>query len=400
MVNRRHVYTSWEGDPAAAVEKSKHASRSSASVFSSPTSSLSTTPTTPSPTATDEHTAKSSSQESFDQKLDDSVFIRTTPERDEIGGGEDVSSGCGNRSPTSQPVDQLSTLEPERGAEDAAASGDRVSSGSSSASTHTIDGACKSEAQGGYNSEQECEKTADMDQLRPHHSLLTCSSHTSSSSTATFDSKHSPHPTAAVAPSPDTTTPKPASSGTPSHKGRSPFSRRFATPIVVTHTRRSFTKPLPKHLDPKSTVTLLLSSSVSPSMQQKYSKHKNQKFKRQFSPARHLSEGALDEGSSTITSLPSPLSLRLKGREKERELWRKRYNSASSSGANFSGELSRSLESGREGGKAKRSPEELAAIQSRVRESLRAQGVVRPQYLPFDSECMRSHCTYFSTVSL
>lgn len=370
VVNRRHVYTSWEGDPAAAVENSKHASRSTPSVFSSPTSSI---PATPSPTSTDDHVIKSSSQESLDQKMDDSVFIRTTPECNEQGSGDEVTgSVCGTRSTTDQPPDHFNNLEVERGGDNDVTISERVQS---TRNTHTADGSCKNEDQTVCMSEQEHEKMADVDSLRTHHGLLIYLSLSLTSSSSLCTAFILPHSSPA-APSSDTTK-SPASVAT-SHKGRSPFSRKFATPIVVTHTRRSFSKPLPKHLDPKSTVTLLLSSSNSPTAQQKHNKHKNQKFKRQFSPPRHLSEAALEENSCTVnsSSLSSSLLLRMKGREKDRELWKKRHNSASSSAVSCSREQSKNSELGKEDGRTKRSPEELSAIQSRVRESLRAQGVV------------------------
>ena len=194
-------------------------------------------------------------------------------------------------------------------------------------------------------------------------------------------------------PSSVSTATKPLSASSGYGKARPPFSRRFATPIVVTHTRRSFNKSLPKNLDPKSTVTLLLSSSAASSsaQQQKHGKHKNGKlsFKRQFSPSRQGVQEEPLQVSARESPSSSAAAVRLKGREKERELWRKRFNnnnnSTSSSGGGSlpplvmaagsvgTGELG--TRSSEEGG-AKRSPEELATIQSRVRESLRAQGVV------------------------
>ena len=162
-----------------------------------------------------------------------------------------------------------------------------------------------------------------------------------------------PHPVSEL----DTTKP----STTSSYKRPSAFSRKFASPVIVTHPRRPFTKPLPRNLDPKSTVTLLLSNSL----QQKYGKTKGQKFfQTPFSQSRYHADGA--PGSSAAGAR----DMKLRGRDKEKELWRKKFHY-------FSGEeQQKSLESGEEAGKAKHSAEELAKIQSRVRESLRAQGVV------------------------
>ena len=303
------------------MENSKHNNRSS--VFSSPTSSL---PTTPSPPDTDEHMAatKSSSQESFDQKLDDSVF--KTPDQEST---DDVDDGRGSE-------EQRADLDPLERGEEENTEADEVPSGAG-----LVDCSDQSVAPLIHDSE----KRVDEDKPDSPGSLPTSSLSTPITTPSTAN------PGTAVKPS----------TAAPTHKGRPPFSRKFAAPVVVTHTRRSFTKPLPKNLDPKSTVTLLLSSSL----QQKH-KHKNQKtFKRQFSPLYHFSDGALEDSTSNAREL------RLKGREKERELWRKRFNSS-----NSSRELGRSSESGEEGGRMKHSPEELSAIQSRVRESLRAQGVV------------------------
>ena len=184
----------------------------------------------------------------------------------------------------------------------------------------------------------------------------------------------------------------------PPHKNRQSFSRRFATPIVVTHARRSFPKSLPKNLDPKSTVTLLLcsspSSSSSDKTQQKHGKHGGNKHHKsnfssrpKFKPSHHSSpgEGGVQEeaGPGLRDSAPSLVVQRLKGREKEREMWKKRFgNSPVTNGS--SGDVGCEVvevcrdESGEEGGgvRAKKSPEEMSAIQSRVRESLQAQGVV------------------------
>ena len=364
VVNRRHVYTSWEGDPAAAVEKSKHANRSS--VYSSPTSSA---PTTPSPTDTDENTAtvnKSSSQESLDQKMeDDSVFVTTsTPEHGSSSTADtSVTSSGGRDSLDTVTVDHLEPLEREGSAKDVeetATNGVGVAGLSESSR-------CSDDCDVSPSKLHEGEKiTTAADDPDSSRSPLALPS-SPSLSTACFDSKAIGAGLSSVAGS---STAKPPSSVSASHKGRPTFSRKFAAPIVVTHARRQFTKPLPKNLDPKSTVTLLLSSTSS----QQKNKNKNQKsFKRQFSPCYHSSEAAADEnGVGNAASLRDSLS-RLKGREKERELWRKRFSSST----NWCREQGRSSESGEEGGgKVKRSPEELSAIQSRVRESLRAQGVV------------------------
>ena len=360
VVNRRHVYTSWEGDPAAAVEKSKHANRSS--VYSSPTSSA---PTTPSPTDTDENTAtvnKSSSQESLDQKLeDDSVFVAATSPEHVNSDTADISvtSSGGRGSLDTETVDHLEPLEREQ----VKTSTEEVEeTATDSAGVMCLgESRCSDHRDVSPSELHEGEKTTvapdDPDSSRSPLVLP-------SSPASPFDSK------AGSSSATGLSSAKPPSSVTASHKGRPTFSRKFAAPIVVTHARRQFTKPLPKNLDPKSTVTLLLSSTSS----QQKNKNKNQKsFKRQFSPCYHSSEAAVDEnGVGNAGSLRDSLS-RLKGREKERELWRKRFSSST----NWCREQGRSSESGEEGGgKVKHSPEELSAIQSRVRESLRAQGVV------------------------
>ena len=363
VVNRRHVYTAWEGDPAAAIERSKHANRSS--VFSSPTSSA---PTTPSPTDTDENIAavnKSSSQESLDQKLeDDSVF--TTPEHENSGTADiSVTGGGGRGSLDTQTTDDL---EDHLEREQVKTSTEEVEE----VASDSVRAASLGESRCSDVSPSEChegEKTTTVEDDADSSMSPLALPISPSSPVACFDSKA----TAGLSSVADSGTAKPPSSVTASHKGRPPFSRKFAAPIVVTHTRRPFTKPLPKNLDPKSTVTLLLSST---SAQQK-NKHKNPKsFKRQFSPSYHSSEAAAaaaEENVAGNASSPRDSLSRLRGREKERELWRKRFSSSS----NWYREQGRSSESGEEGGgKVKRSPEELSAIQSRVRESLRAQGVV------------------------
>lgn len=316
VVNRRHVYTSWEGDPAAAVEKRKH---NRSSVFSSPSSSL---PTTPSPPEMDEQAVinKSNSQELL---LDDSVFM--TPDQE----NEDIQRAAQEESVTLEPME-----------------GEKESNGADEISSDMV------------LSESNC-----SDQNIDHSNegkIGRSKPDTSSSlpSSPISGSKHIAIPLAAnsgmVKPSTVTASPK----------GRLPCSRKFSAPIVVTHTRRHSTKPLPKTLDPKSTVTLLLSTSL-----QQKNKHKNQKgIKRQFSPSSHSPEsGTLEENTSNASR-----DSRLKYREKERELWRKRFSSSSSGSRE---QALRSSESGGEG-MLKYSPEELSTIQSRVRESLRAQGVV------------------------
>ena len=316
VVNRRHVYTSWEGDPAAAVEKRKH---NRSSVFSSPSSSL---PTTPSPPEMDEQAVitKSNSQELL---LDDSVFM--TPDQE----NEDIQRAAAQ--------EQSVNLEPMEGEKESDGA-DEISSGMVLSESNCSD--------------QNIEHTNEgkMGRSKPDTSSSLPSSPISAS-------KHIAIPLAAnsgmVKPSTVTASPK----------GRLPCSRKFSAPIVVTHTRRHSTKPLPKTLDPKSTVTLLLSTSL-----QQKNKHKNQKgIKRQFSPSSHSPESGTLEDTSNASR-----DSRLKYREKERELWRKRFSSSSSGTRE---QALRSSESGGEG-MLKYSPEELSTIQSRVRESLRAQGVV------------------------
>lgn len=316
VVNRRHVYTSWEGDPAAAVEKRKH---NRSSVFSSPSSSL---PTTPSPPEMDEQAVitKSNSEELL---LDDSVFM--TPDQE----NEDIQRAAAQ--------EQSVNLEPMEGEKESDGA-DEISSGMVLSESNCSD--------------QNIEHTNEgkMGRSKPDTSSSLPSSPISAS-------KHIAIPLAAnsgmVKPSTVTASPK----------GRLPCSRKFSAPIVVTHTRRHSTKPLPKTLDPKSTVTLLLSTSL-----QQKNKHKNQKgIKRQFSPSSHSPESGTLEDTSNASR-----DSRLKYREKERELWRKRFSSSSSGTRE---QALRSSESGGEG-MLKYSPKELSAIQSRVRESLRAQGVV------------------------
>ena len=260
---------------------------------------------------------------------------------------------------------------------------------------------------------------ATLDSCSDSRQESTPSSPPTSSSTASLNSKpavsgsNSPSVSSGDSPA----KPPPASTVSVSHKPRQPFSRKFAPPIVVTHTRRSFPKSLPKNLDPKSTVTILLSSpsssssssSTSDKSQQKHGKHGNKnksfnsrrgQFPSSSSSSYHpaLSSITTEAGGDqeeTLTSRDSQptssassssLSVRLKGREKERELWRKRFSSSSSlpsssSGSGGAGEGGgkQGSMSGEEGGggvRVKRSPEEMSAIQSRVRESLKAQGVV------------------------
>lgn len=315
------MYTSWEGDPAAAIEKRKN---NRSSVFSSPSSSL---PTTPSPPEMDEQAVmtKSSSQELL---LDDSVFMAPDQENADL-----------SRAAQEQPVN----LEPMEGEKE---------------SDRADEIAVLSEV---HRSDQNIDHTNDhtneekMGRSKPDTS-------TSLPSSPVSASKHIAIPLAA-----NSGMVKPATV-TASPKGRLPCSRKFSAPIVVTHTRRHSTKTLPKTLDPKSTVTLLLSTSL-----QQKNKHKNQKaVKRQFSPSSHLSEGGNLEDNGSNASRDS----RLKYREKERVLWRKRFSS-SSNGMREQVLIRSSSESGAGGGEMlKYSPEELSAIQSRVRESLRAQGVV------------------------
>lgn len=390
-MNQHHVYSSWEGDPATAVQKSKHASQSSTSVFSSPPSSL---PTTPSPIHSDVNTATTPAKSSSLNSHNDSVFIGTSPEHN------DESAGTAIIDPGTEEVDsqsQRAMLENQKDIELATAEerdGRQVMGHVTNGGTQ-VDICNDNVHCHGNDTLSSGEKTlavSTTDALQRSHSD-SLPAPVPSLSTTTLGTK----PTSTTS-SVTTTKTIPVAPG--GHKGRrSPFSRKFTTPIVVTHTRRSYTKSLPKNLDPKSTVTLLLSSSTTPSstQQQKHGKHKNQKssFKRQFSPSRNsaaMSDGAQEEGlvSSTVRESPSSSSSgRLKGREKERELWRKRFNNSSSSNNNCVVMTTVNIgprdpdrnndELGDDGGgsKMKRSPEELSAIQSRVRESLRAQGVVR-----------------------
>ena len=361
-MNRRHVYTSWEGDPAAAVERSKHNNRSS--VFSSPASS---SPTTPSPIDTDDHTntttanttnttsattatnttseaAQSSSQESLDQKMDDSVF----------GAPDLESEGVDGERGTEEQVDEQEEITTTTREEGENVDKDELIKDN----VVCVDSPCNERNTAPLDSNQ-----VDQDGKKQANEDNADSSSPSSVSPTCPPSSTSPSKPASSATNSDPGAAKSSSANPPSHKGRSSFSRKFAAPVVVTHTRRSFAKALPKNLDPKSTVTLLLSTSL----QQKY-KHRNQKtIKSQFSPSRHSGDVTLEESAGGTRGE------RLRGREKEKELWRKRFNSSSSRGVR---EQRKSSESGEEGGKAKRSPEELSTIQSRVRESLRAQGVV------------------------
>ena len=162
---------------------------------------------------------------------------------------------------------------------------------------------------------------------------------------------------------------KPTSSSTATLGHKKPFSRKFASsPVVVTHSRRQFAKPLPRNLDPKSTVTLLLSNS----MQQKYGKQRGQKSFQTGSAPSSMAQSRYHSEGAPGNSAPGGRELKLRGREKEKEFWRKKLQYHLSSE-----EQQRCLDGVEDGGKCKHSAEELTKIQSRVRESLRAQGVVR-----------------------
>ena len=431
VVNRRHVYTHWEGDPAAAVEKSKHAStRSSTSVFSTPPSSL---PTTPSPTHCSDNStsdtgpasaSKSKREESHgDPKSDDSVFERESPcvEKESGALGLNVGEEVGEK----QAVEETGVsggvreVEEERVEKERGEKPDSISGGGSSGVSQYPDkeeDSSPGTKVAGVNPHVTQESSLDSHQDSTPSSLPTSSSSPASfNTTPAISGSNLPAISAG-----DSPTKPPAPTASASHKSssRQPFSRKFAAPIVVTHTRRTFPKSLPKNLDPKSTVTLLLSSSPSSSstsfsekaQQKKHTNksHKSFNTRRQFPSSYHPSSlskmtGAEGDQEESVTSRDSsisspsssstPLTLRLKGREKERELWRKRFSSSSlpsselSNGVGEHGARRGSVsgegeEEGGGGERVKRSPAEMSAIQSRVRASLKAQGVVSPIHAP------------------
>ena len=407
------MYTSWEGDPAAAVEKSKHSktnngSRSSAtSVFSSPPSSL---PTTPSPIHSHSHShesttvveTKSNERGSHGNgRSDDSVFegespAKTAGERDAAGEGDsergreeegEEVGGCGGGECEGDCVRE----EKSEGVSVKCSTGEDTAPPTYPSPSRVL-----------REEDEEKKETHSVgtteDTLNSHQNNApssSSSSATSSNHQTTGADSISTVTTTAV-PNSVKTPPNAGVTAAPPHKNRQSFSRRFATPIVVTHARRSFPKSLPKNLDPKSTVTLLLCSSPSSSSSsdKKHGKHGGNKHHKsnfssrpKFKPSHHSSpgEGVAQEeaGPGLRDSAPSLVVQRLKGREKEREMWKKRFgNSPVTNGS--SGDVGCEVvevcrdESGEEGGgvRAKKSPEEMSAIQSRVRESLQAQGVV------------------------
>ena len=202
-----------------------------------------------------------------------------------------------------------------------------------------------------------------IDESRGSEGLLTSQTNSSNSSQSLPFSSQSANSAAEIV------TVKPTSSSTATFGHKRPFSRKFASsPVVVTHSRRQFAKFLPRNLDPKSTVTLLLSNS----MQQKYGKQRGQKSFQTGSALSSMAQSRYHSEGAPGNSASGARELKLRGREKEKEFWRKKLQYHLSSE-----EQQRCLDGVEEGGKSKHSAEELTKIQSRVRESLRAQGVVR-----------------------